>query len=367
MTDKVTLVCDIECYVDYFLVMFWRVGTGHTKHFEMFDGQPLDRKSVSTILHKYRIVTFNGMKYDMPMLALALQGKSCAELKKASDSIIVGNLQPWQFEQLYGIKVLPRVDHIDISEVAPGVLVSLKQYAGRMHMPRLQDLPIDPDSHISPMQRAELRDYCGNSDLPATEALFKEISQQVELRTKLSAESGLELRSKSDAQVAESLIKASVEKIKGERVSRPDIPPGTKFKYTPPDFISFKRADLQKLLSDIVSSDFVVSDSGKISEPEFIKDLLVHIGESSYRMGIGGLHSNESSISHISDENYILLDRDVRAYYPSIVLACNLTPKQMGKAFIDVYRAIVNKRVTAKLRSQQITKRLSEIDKELST
>ena len=71
---KTTLVMDIECYVDYFLVMFRRVDTGATRQYEMFDGQRLDTEEIRRIMRTYRVVTFNGNNYDLPMLAYALTG-----------------------------------------------------------------------------------------------------------------------------------------------------------------------------------------------------------------------------------------------------------------------------------------------------
>jgi len=359
MTDKITLVCDIECYVNYFLVMFRRVDTGFTRKFEMFDGQLLDRDAVHKILHTYRIVTFNGMKYDIPMLALALHGRNCAALKEASDKIIVGNLQPWQFEQLYGIKALPHVDHIDISEVAPGVMVSLKQYAGRMHLPRLQDLPIEPSAVITPAQRLELADYCGNSDLPATAALWFKLTNGsddvIGIRERIGNEVGLELRSKSDAQVAEAVIKATVEKIKGIRIFKPAIPSGTSYRYAAPGYLKFSSQPLAELLRDAVSAHFIVGENGKVIEPPTIKDRQITINGSTYAVGIGGLHSCEKSAGHLSDDDCVLLDRDVASFYPYLIKTCGLAPSNMGDIFLKVYANWIDRRIAAKRSGDKTT------------
>ena len=193
---KTTLAMDIECYADYFLVMFRRVDTGATRQYEMFDGQRLDAEEIRRIMCTYRVVTFNGNNYDLPMLAYALTGVSCAKLKEASVTIIVGQMKGWQFEQQMGIKVPREWDHIDLIEVAFGQ-GSLKLYGGRLHSQKLQDLPIEPSARISPAQRAELAAYCGN-DLQTTIDLWNHLRPQIELRERMSAENGLDLRSKSD-------------------------------------------------------------------------------------------------------------------------------------------------------------------------
>jgi hypothetical protein len=65
-------------------------------------------------------------------------------------------------------------------------------------------------------------------------------------------------------------------------------------------------------------------------------------------MGIGGLHSSEKCQAVFADDDHILVDRDVTSYYPMIILRLGLHPKHMGKAFLKVYRGIVNRRLKAK-------------------
>lgn len=359
-STKITLVCDTECYVDYFLAMFRDINTGKTMAFEQYAGRTLDRKTVASILKRYRLVTFNGRTYDMPMLALALTGADCAMLKKASDWIILGNNKPWDFERKYQLTV-PRWDHIDIIEVAPGQ-ASLKLYGGRMHAQRMQDLPIEPDHCIdggepvtvagevitTPEQkRAALRLYCGN-DLGNTQGLYVRLLPQIELRERLSKEYGQDLRSKSDAQIAEAVIRAKVSEIVGHRIERPTIEPGTSFHYQPPAFLTYTSDVMRDALSMVRKAKFVIADTGGVEMPEELAKARIKIGTGVYRMGIGGLHSSEQSTVHVADEHHMLLDRDVASYYPAIILNCGLAPKHMGEPFLMVYRDIVNRRLEAK-------------------
>jgi len=356
---KTTLVMDIECYTDYFLVMFRRVDTGTTRVYEMFDGQRLDTEEIRRIMRTYRVVTFNGNNYDCPMLALALRGTGCAALKEASDGIFAAKLRGFQFEELHQVRVPKEWDHIDLSEVAPGVMLSLKQYGARMHSKTLWDLPIDPTSRISPEQRALLVSYCGN-DLQTTIDLWNKLTSNPEddviaIRERIGAENGMDLRSKSDAQMAEAVIRKTVEKIKGERVYKPKIPAGTVFRYTPPAFIKFESEVLKKRLADICEAPFVLKATGKIAEPPIIKDEpTVLINGRGYTMGIGGLHSTEKSVSHWADENTLLRDVDVVSFYPELIRKCGLAPKNMGAAFTKIYGGFIDRRIAAKEAGQKV-------------
>ena len=142
---------DTECYIDYFLVAWRDMDTGATFYQEMFEGQPM----VPALPTDGTLVTFNGNHYDMPILAMALQGASCAQLKEASDAIIVGGLKSWQVRDKFGGVDTSHVDHIDLIEVAPGE-VGLKLYGGRLNSKRLRDLPIEPSASISVADRKVL-------------------------------------------------------------------------------------------------------------------------------------------------------------------------------------------------------------------
>lgn len=72
-------------------------------------------------------------------------------------------------------------------------------------------------------------------------------------------------------------------------------------------------------------------------------------------MGIGGLHSCEKSQSIRIEPGQFLTDLDVTSYYPQLILTNRLYPAHLGPKFLDVYRSIVNDRVTAKATGDKVT------------
>ena len=353
MTDKPTVILDLEVFSDYFLAMFRNVATGKMRAFEMFEGQPLDADGVRAVLKKYRVVTFNGQGFDIPLLTLALTGADCARIKAGANAIIDRNLRGWQFAREFDIDLPEDLDHIDLIEVAPGT-ASLKIYGGRLHARKLQDLPIEPDASISPAQRALLRDYCAN-DLATTQALFDKLAPQIELRVRMSVDYGMDLRSKSDAQIAEAVIGRQVARALGRDVARPEVAGGTTFVYRPPAFVQFTTPPLKTLLAMIELAQFTVPDSGKVMMPRELAEAAIQIGTSTYRLGIGGLHSSEQSTAHLTDEHTLLVDRDVASYYPAIILRTGLAPRHMGDAFTVAYQDIVQRRLAAKRAGHKTT------------
>lgn len=336
---------DIECYMNYFLVMFRNIETGNTLHFELHDDCELDIEKVRAICSRYTLVGFNSNNYDLTILSYALAGATNKLLKRASDAIIVGGLKSWQVADQLGFKLV-KPDTIDLIEVAPGK-ASLKIYGGRIHSRKMQDLPIEPSALITPEQRPLMRQYCGN-DLETTINLYNTLREQIDLRITMSKEYGIDLRSKSDAQIAEAVIKSRVEEILKENITRPEVSSDTTFKYRVPDFIQFTTKQMQDVLAKVAGAEFHLAANGRPLTPDELDELQITIGQTTYRMGIGGLHSCESRAAHFADDDFILVDRDVASYYPAIILGQGLAPAHLGKPFLTVYKDIVDRRLAAK-------------------
>jgi hypothetical protein len=349
---KPVVIFDTETYRDYFLASFLDPATGAVLEIEAHPDQALDVDALKAAMRGRTLVGFNSANFDLPIIAVALAGGDCERINKAAQAIISRGYKGWQFEQLWGLK-LPRVDHIDLIEVAPGI-ASLKTYGGRLHCPRLQDLPIHHAQSIAPADRVRLRTYCRN-DLVTTDTLYRKLKPQIELREKMSAEYDIDLRSKSDAQIAEAVLAHQVTKLTGKPIVRQAIEPGTSYHYRAPRWIQFRSLDLVDKLAEIEAADFIVQDSGGVAEPEALAGQTVTIGRGVYRLGIGGLHSSETCQAIEADEDYVLVDRDVASYYPSIILRLGLAPRAMGPAFLTAYKGIVERRLAAKASGDKVT------------
>ena len=349
------VVFDIEIYSNYLLAMFRDIESGKTVHYELYDGIEFPSAKVMGLMRKYMLVSFNGRRFDVPLLMLACAGEPVERIKEACNAIIVDKQEYWS-DEFY--KRFPNAahrrdqfDHIDLIEVAPGT-ASLKVYGGRLHSKRMQDLPLHPDDEIAPEQRQQLIEYCGN-DLQTTVDLWRALQPQIALRATMSEYYGVDLRSKSDAQIAEQVIRGRVQRDSGQWIERPTIKVGTEFQYRTPDFVSFDSEVLRSALAVVEQARFFINATGNVEMPLAIKNLKVPIGGSVYRMGIGGLHSSEESVAHRA-VGCRLVDRDVASYYPAIILKLGMYPKQMGDQFLRVYRDLVRRRLDAKASGDKV-------------
>lgn len=347
-------VFDIEIYHNYFCICFISMTTGWVWYTEMQQGGQIDINRLGWIATNFPLIGFNSIGFDTPILSMALAGKDCAQMKEAANHLISEQWRPADVLKKYKVKsIKDRMNHVDLIEVAPGVGGSLKAYGGRMHCPRVQDLPFHHSAILTPEQMAIVRWYCVN-DLTTTAFLTVNLKEQLDLRAAMSKEYGVDLRSKSDAQIAEAVIGEEVERLNGKRPQKPTIEVGTVYKYRVPYFLRYESGLMQWALGVIQNANFVVADHGSIEMPKEISELKLTIANATYQLGIGGLHSTEKRVAYVADADTVLLDRDVTSYYPAIILNLGLYPHHLGSNFLRVYKTIVDRRVHAKERGDKV-------------
>ena len=354
------LVFDTECYTDYWLALFTNLNTGAVAFVECIDGQPLDRGSVMRLdwlLRSFRTSGFNSNNYDLAMCALALAGMHTEQLKVASDAIIIEEQRPSDVLRVRKVKGL-RLDHIDIIDVCP-LDASLKTYAGRVHAPKLQDLPFPPETVLGPQRRAIVRWYCVN-DTVSTAFVRQHQNEHLELRAQLSNQHRIDLRSKSDAQLAEAIIAKEIQKLTGSRPKAPGplSAVGQVFRYQPPSYIAFQTDELREALREMCESDIMVGPTGHCLCPKTIEGRTVTIAGRKYKIGMGGLHSQEKRQAILSGPQTRVIDRDVTGYYPNLILKNGFAPPHLGRTFLVAYQTVVDRRESAKV----LLKKLSYSD-----
>lgn len=344
ITTGSVFVFDSESFVNYSIIAFKHADSGKYLLFEY----PFNSGKLKWVMQRFLTIGFNSKNYDMPIVTMAIAGFSTHDLKELSNKIIFGAYLPYQIEQTYKIPILS-ANHIDLIEVAP-LQGSLKLYAGRLHCKRMQDIPIDPDAKLTSEQKIQIKNYCMN-DVDNTELLFDFLKPQLELRYNLSDTYKVDLRSKSDAQIAEAVIEHELKRI-GIKATR-NMNSYQYFTYEVPSFLSFHAPVLEDVLNTIKDTVFKIDETGGVALPESISKLKITLGYCTYRIGIGGLHSSESTVTHKASEQCLLLDRDVSSYYPNIILNQELFPQHLGKPFLQVYKRLVQRRLTAKNTGQK--------------
>lgn len=346
---------DVECFPNLFLIGFMSYTTGRVTFIERSNYCEFDRPKLDWILKNMVLTGFNSKSYDLPMIWAAMANLNCGQLHAISNQLILG-AKAWHLEKKFGFKQFPKyVNHVDLREVAPAAaqMLGLKHYGARMHVPNLQHLPLSPQSDLTLEQSQKIKLYNVN-DLIVTGYLRHSLDAAIELRKNLGVTYGTDLRSLSDAQIAERVISTELQSLTGIEPFVPKIPAGTKFQFQNPAYMQFYTADLQTLHKQILNTDFVVANDGTVKllidnvEVNATNRWTIKINKTVYRLGIGGLHSSETNQSFYSDSENLIFDRDVASYYPAIILNQKLFPAHLGLGFLQTYEDIVKRRLQAK-------------------
>lgn len=343
---QIKVFLNIECYPNYFLIYFKSFKT--TTYFELGRGLPLPPlNQILKLMETYTTIGFNSNIYDLSMIAYFLQGASNFQLKQFSDELKTSKEGVWKICQKYKIHIPNSWNHINLKGVGPSEGVGLKMYGARLHTVKLQDLPLDYSVEVKNEDYITIREHCLNNITLIIE-LYESLKDRLDLRQLFGKETGLNLSSKSNAQLAESLLKTAL--------GIPNIPSGSSpflmevilnktYSYKAPQYLQFKSSILNDLKRDLELHIFKCTPSGKLAS-NFRRNF--SLNDTPFSFGIGGLHSKEKKVSIIPKSSEFLLDVDVISYYPSLILNNSYYPESVGEKFLEVYGQFYKARLEAK-------------------
>jgi hypothetical protein len=344
--DKI-ITLDCEVYPNYFLAAFKSAASGKVLTVEAKDSKlkVQDRNKLKTIMMGNHTYGFNSNNYDIPIIVYAMRGATCGEIYDMSQWIIKKRAMGWQTIDRYNLYHSP-MRHFDIMNPAPGI-AGLKMYGARMHSKKLQDLPIPFDKALEESEVDIIKKYCIN-DLDTTIDLYNTLEEVMVLRMNMSNQYDTNLLSKSDAQIAEALIRLELKKTgHPTRPSKTHREEDNKIIYEPPSYIKFVTPQLQDLLEDLKTHTFKLKKDGKVEK----KETIIKIGDTSYTIGVGGMHSKEKNRTVIPTEDELLINMDAASYYPMIILNLGLLPKHLEV----IYKNLVKRRLLAKRKGDEVT------------
>lgn len=106
--------------------------------------------------------------------------------------------------------------------------------------------------------------------------------------------------------------------------------------------IQFKTPELQQMLREMM--DVYVYHTTK---EDFCKEITFY--GTTYTLACGGIHTQDSPVILISDDEYVYVHFDYNSYYPSIISSYEIAPKHLNrKIFVDMVTYFKNTRVKCK-------------------
>ena len=325
---------DIECYPNLFTLAAIGIDTDERFIFEWSERKD-NRNELREWVKGKTLIGYNAISYDMPMLNYVIgEPTSVAGCFNLSKYIIedVAQYKERIHHLRYEKKKYKVVDLAKALTGNGGRFPSLKQVAIHLQWGRLQDLPYPPTEKLSLEKIETVIDYNFN-DVGITKALYLNIMSKVNMRRDIGVQFGIDAINASDSKIADLVFGQHIEIKRDAGTARSQV--------YGKSIISENVLFVTRALLDILT---------EIAETELMTGLsfTVVIGNTTYKVGVGGLHSEDLPGVFISDENTVIRDADVTSYYPSIALLHGYEPAHLAGQFSSVYKTMVEARVDAK-------------------
>lgn len=389
-------VYDIETIINCITFCATNAETDETVQFVMHESRD-DSQALYEFLCDLRdnrggLIGFNNRGFDWPVLSefvdaymRNVRGSNLITSTYYSAQSIIGTQSNGMFGgRRFFDEWVPQLDLFLIHHFNNAArATSLKAVQVAIKWPNVMDNLFPHDVPVSEAEIPHLLEYNMN-DVAATKELYKRSANKIELRKKLGVKFP-KLKKKfmnsSDVGIGEDIFLFYLSKAMGisirdlkqlktrkSNVHLKDIIfPHIKFET--PEFLSI----YNKMMNTVVGPDEIESalkqieglkDAEEILEVLAQKELGVkkvakskkkkgfsyttRWGDFWFYYGIGGIHGCITPGKYTSDENYILIDSDVKSFYPNIAIRDNLHPRHLNKqSFVSTYERIFDDRVAA--------------------
>ena len=339
---------DIETYRNFLSYVFIRISEPgepeDIREFVVF-GERDDRPELGKWIRAERpeLVGFNNANFDDILLAgtLLSPNKTIGAVWQLGQRIIAK-----QFSEIGSYARLKaardKLKTIDLMLLLGNKYNSLKEIEAKLGL-SIVELPFPFDSEITPDRVPELLAY-NRHDVRATIALYRELLPVIQTRREIGNQFGLHALASTDSALANDILTKLYKRPEGAQATpREAIRLG--------DIISQKVTFESRELCEMLER---LRELTLTKEREFRFSERLEFAGNVYRLGIGGLHSEDDPGVFESGESR-LRDCDVSSYYPGIMLSLGVYPEHLGPGFLEFYRAIVSKRLEAKARGDKVT------------
>ena len=227
---------------------------------------------------------------------------------------------------------------------------SLKAVEIAINFHNVQDIPFEPDHIVLPEEEQLILDYNLN-DVEATYQFYLLTKDMIDLRKKLGHKYNINLRNANDPKIGQEIFGRQIAAKKGwsYRYIR-DMRTYRHFidlKDCILPYIYFNSKEFNVLLEDLKST--VIETTYNAFEKSVIYKGF------KYDYGTGGIHGCIEPGIYEADDEYTIIDIDVKSYYPNLAITNRFYPQHLGPEFIDVYEELFQERLKAQKEGDQAT------------
>jgi hypothetical protein len=335
---------DIEIYQNFFCMVVKNPYTNKEYVFYSF-GEIKDCRAdlKKFLLINPTLIGFNSYSFDIPVLAYYLN-HDLADTYQFAMTIINSKYGDRMPKIYYDCRDRSGINGIDLMRVLSidGIGISLKQCGITIKWPKIQELPIPPDSFIDKEDIPVIVKYCKN-DVGITNELYLKSLDDIQLRQYILDEYGVNVFNKSESGIANELMTQLYSRQLG--VS----PLVFKEQRTPRDVIPVKDCIGQNIhfVSDEMNQFY---DRFIDKTTDGLQTSLNYCGNT-YEIGVGGLHSCDKPAVFESGDKQ-LIDADVSSFYPKIIVLNGIKPAHLSDDFLVVFGRLLDDRLDAQQKGE---------------
>ncbi len=328
------------------------------------------------------MIGFNNMGYDYPIIHYLLSHLSsftdgeyiCERLYQKNQEIINTPFHNrfahviWDRDQLVPQIDLMKVHHFD----NPAKATSLKVLEFNMQLEDIREAPIAFGTHLTPHQIDDVISY-NLHDIFATYRFHEKSEEALQLRVELTKEFGKNFANHSDSKIGSDFFIMKLEerlgknacfmKVDGVRKARQTKRPQIALKDVILPYVEFQTPQFRAVkawmeaqvikttkavfteleeesLGELVKYANLKKTKGKVKTLNCVLDGM------EFTFGTGGIHASVEKRRIVSDDEKVIIDKDVKGYYPSLAIANRVYPEHLTDVFCDVYDEIVKTRDT---------------------
>lgn len=383
MTD---FIYDEECYPNVFTLATMNASNGKKTLFEISNRRNDFARMKSFIMKLkdgcHRMVGFNNIGYDYIVLHELLTRGSpamdarmlCTIAYTISQKIFNSskearfNLMIWDNQRIVEQIDLFKIHHFDNIARA----TSLKVLEFNMEADSIQDLPFPPGTLISNDDLDQLCTY-NMHDVEQTYQFYLKSLHKIQFREELTKKHDRNFMNHNDTKIGKDFFIMRLEEEIGpytcyyyeggtrkpKQTKRSEINLGSVIF----DYVQFQREEFQVIVDWLhqrtikqtkkVFSELPESVMGDVlpymntaKKNGKIKNLNVVVDGFQFDFGTGGIHGSVKNCFTQRTEDRVIIDIDVKSYYPNLAIANRLFPAHLGEQFADINEAMYNERQT---------------------
>lgn len=346
-------VYDVETYPNCFTCAFESAQYPISWMFEISDYKD-DSEELMQFLHQLqiegaRLVGFMNLGFDYPVIHMFMKmnGKVSAKTlyDKAQSIIEAGDDDRFANTIYPSDRYIPQIDLFKIHHFDnKAKSTSLKKLEFNMRSHSIQDLPFPVGSYLEADQVLILRQYNAH-DVSETKKFYHHTLPMIRFREELTHKYQRDFMNHNDTKIGKDYFVMRLEQAgidcyeygSNGRQPKQTLRPQIHLKDAILPSISFEDHDFTRVLEWL--KDQTITETKGVFEK-----LIANVNGFDFVFGTGGIHGSVDNRIVTSDDEYVIVDLDVKSFYPNLAIANGFYPEHLGPEFCKIYKVLYDQR-----------------------